>query len=63
MSEEEAARYVGVSRNTFRERVGGLWPEPIKFGRRKLYDRAALDRAVDGITFHQNVDAPREFEL
>lgn len=49
LSADEAAAYVGVSRNTFLEHVGDPWPAPIPFGRRKLFDRLAIDRAVDGI--------------
>ena len=50
LSLEEAARYVGVSVNAFKSRVGDLWPEPIRFGRRTLYDKDALDRTVDGLS-------------
>lgn len=50
LSLEEAARYVGVSVNTFMGRVGDVWPEPIRFGRRTLYDKDALDRAVDSFS-------------
>ena len=50
LSLEEAARYVGVSVNNFKSRVGDLWPEPIRFGRRTLYDKDALDRTVDGLS-------------
>lgn len=49
LSEAQAAAYVSLSRNMFRARVGVLWPKAIRIGRRKLYDRAALDRAVDGL--------------
>ncbi len=47
LSVEEAAAYVGVSVNTFVQNVGETWPKPIRFGRRKLFDRASIDRAVD----------------
>ena len=50
MSEEQAAAYVSLSLNTFRARVGELWPKAIRIGRRKLYDRAALDRAIDALS-------------
>lgn len=49
LSEEEAASYVRISRTTFRNGVGTLWPKAIRIGRRKLYDRHALDRAVDAL--------------
>ena len=55
LSEEQAAAYVGVSRNTFRGMVGSLWPEPVPgFGRRRLYDKEALDKAVDGISLTES---------
>lgn len=50
MSEEQAAAYVGVSVNTFVANIGNPFPEPLRFGRRKLYDRTALDRAVDALS-------------
>ena len=50
LSVEEAARYVGVSVTTFTERIGDPWPAGIRIGRRKLFDRLALDRAVDGLS-------------
>ena len=49
MSEEQAAAYVSLSLNTFRAGVGELWPKAIRIRRRKLYDRRALDRAVDAL--------------
>ena len=50
LSEEQAAAYVGVSLNSFKARIGDPWPAAIRFGRRKLYDRLALDRAVDALS-------------
>ena len=49
LSEEEAASYVRISRTTFRSGVGTLWPKAVRIGRRKLYDRLAIDRAVDAL--------------
>lgn len=44
-----AAFYVGLSASTFRARVdAGQYPEPRREGRRCLWDRAALDAAIDG---------------
>lgn len=43
---KEAAAYLGMGRNTarkFAEEVGALR----RYGRRVLYDRVALDRALD----------------
>ena len=50
LSTEEAAAYVGISVNTFTGRIGDLWPEPIRIGRRVLFDRCAIDRAVDSLS-------------
>ena len=49
LSEAEAAAYVRLSLKTFRDGVGTLWPKAIRIGRRKLYDRHAIDRAVDDL--------------
>ena len=49
LSEQLAAAYVGLSINAFRARVGRLWPRAIRIGKRKLYDRAAIDRVVDDL--------------
>ena len=50
LSEEQAAAYVGVSLRAFRARIGDPWPEALRFGRRKLYDRLAIDLAVDALS-------------
>jgi hypothetical protein len=53
-----AAFYVGLSPNTFKERVkNGRYPAPTYDGKRVLWDRLALDRAIDldsGITAGAN---------
>lgn len=46
----EAARYVGLSTEMFNRRIGKPWPKPIRMGQRVLFDRDAIDRAVDGLT-------------
>lgn len=45
-----AAAYVGLSVNTFRAEVAaGTMPPPVPLAcRRKLWSRAALDRAIEG---------------
>lgn len=53
LSVKDAARYVGVSVNTFKSRIGDPWPEPIVMGRRVLFDRVALDHAVDNLSRRQ----------
>lgn len=50
LSEEQAAAYVGLSVTTFRARIGNPWPQAVRMGRRKLYDRAALDRVADRLS-------------
>jgi predicted DNA-binding transcriptional regulator AlpA len=51
VSESEAARYCGVSRSTFRKRwQQGQAPEPIRNGRRILWDLRRLDRHIDALS-------------
>ena len=50
LSADQAAAYVGVSVNTFTSRIGDPWPEAIRIGGRALYDRRAIDRAVDALS-------------
>lgn len=46
---EMAAYYVGLSVTTFKLRVQkGEYPAPIKKGKRTIWDRTHLDRAMDG---------------
>jgi predicted DNA-binding transcriptional regulator AlpA len=46
---EEAALYVGVSPQLFlRQVAAGELPKPRQFGRRKVWDRIALDRTMSG---------------
>ena len=42
----QAAADVGMSVNAFKAHIGNPWP-PIRMGKRKLYDWAAIDRACD----------------
>ena len=60
LSEEQAAAYVGLSLNAFRARIGNPWPAAIRIGRRKLYDRNALDRTVDGLAPRESESSPKE---
>lgn len=50
LSRDEAAAYLGLSPGTFaREVAAGTLPPPIPLaGRRRLWSRAALDRAAAG---------------
>jgi predicted DNA-binding transcriptional regulator AlpA len=48
---KEAASYVGVSPTHFDKLVReGTMPKPVKFSARKVWDRTALDRAIDGLS-------------
>jgi len=46
-----AAAYVGMSEGLFMVGVNsGLWPQPITFHARKVWDREQLDRRINSIT-------------
>lgn len=48
LSRSEAAEYVGLSVGSFDAQVNiGNLPQPIAFGKRLVWDRAALDHALD----------------
>jgi len=48
LNRDQAAQYVGLSMTTFhRFVVEGLLPSPLHFGRRRVWDRRALDEALD----------------
>ena len=49
MSATHAGAYLGIHEMTFQQGVGSIWPEPMRIGRRKLWDRAALDRSVEAL--------------
>ncbi len=45
---EAAAQYVGISAGKFDELVGdGRMPKPLQIDGRKVWDRRAVDRALD----------------
>jgi hypothetical protein len=45
---ETAAAYVGLSATTFERAVGdGVYPQALRDGRRRHWDRRSLDAAVD----------------
>ena len=51
LSLDESADYVGVSPNTFTEEVKNKrLPEPLRFGRRRIWDKKALDQALDHLS-------------
>ncbi len=48
LSAELAAAYLGISVSSFRQGVAtGRYPQPIRDGRRVLWDRKRLDEIVD----------------
>ena len=48
LSRVESARYVGVSPSTFDQLTGdGRMPKPVRIGRRLVWCRRQLDRALD----------------
>ena len=52
MTADLACRYVSYSRNGFVSRVGEIWPQPIRLGGKVLWDKNALDVAVDRLSLH-----------
>lgn len=57
LNRDQAARYVGISMTTFhRFVVEGVLPGPLHFGRRVVWDRRALDEALDRMS---GLDATR----
>ncbi len=68
LSREQAAAYVGLSPTTFDIDVAaGRLPQPLQRGRRKLWDRAAIDHKLDSeigfarsasFTVHSGEDDP-----
>lgn len=49
LGEDDAARYLGISKTTFRDRWQRqkTYPQPINEGRRLLWGRRQLERFVD----------------
>ena len=61
LSASEAAAYVGVSEDTFKAEVrAGNLPQPVRLGRRTVWDRVALDRAFDVLS---KIDAAEQDQL
>lgn len=58
MPADLACRYVGFSRTAFLLRVGDVWPEGIKVKGKRLWDRQALDAAVDQLAGKGAVSDP-----
>lgn len=51
LSREEAAAYVGLSPSAFADQVAArALPQAIKWGRRAVWDRRALDVALDRLS-------------
>ena len=48
LGEDLAASYLGISKTTFRDRVGKrVYPQPIREGKRLLWAKVQLDRFVE----------------
>jgi len=48
LTRAQAATYLGLTVNGFNTGLeDGTWPDPIVYGRSKLWDRRRLDEAVD----------------
>ena len=45
-----AASYCGISASKFRTGIGSIWPESIRIGRNRRWDRRALDAAIDRLS-------------
>lgn len=60
LSLKEAARYVGEPVTSFKKAIGDLWPEPIQRGGRKLFDKDALDRAVDRLSHERPTSSAKK---
>ena len=55
LSRAQCALYLAISAGTFDSLVAdGTMPAPIRFGRRRVWDRGAIDSAVDRLS-----NAPR----
>lgn len=51
LSEDQAAHYLGVGKTQFRKRwQERTYPQPVKEGRRLLWDIKMLDRYVDALS-------------
>ena len=48
LSRDESAAYLGLSLSNFVRGIAlGVWPEPIRYGSRRLWDIRDLDEAFD----------------
>ena len=55
LSLDEAAHYWGLSPNSFMAEVkAGRAPEPLRFGRRRIWDKKVLDQAYDRLSHLTN---------
>jgi hypothetical protein len=56
LTTEQAAEYCNVSSNTFEEHVG---VNPVRLGKRKLWDRKALDEWLDSLQGRGETSTPQ----
>lgn len=60
LSRAAAAAYAGVSATKFTQLVSdGRMPQPIEFDRRKVWDRLAIDAALDALSAKAPLTIPR----
>jgi predicted DNA-binding transcriptional regulator AlpA len=58
LDREQAAQYIGLSRAVFARLVSeDILPEALPFGRRRVWDRRALDKALDQLSGIKRQDA------
>lgn len=58
LTREQAAAYIGVGASTFDKLVSDrVMPGPVKFGRRRVWDRLALDAAFGSLSSTDGVYA------
>lgn len=65
LTRQKAAEYLGMKVSRFEARVrGGHLPKPVPFGNPQLWDREALDRAIDRLSHVRRIkgEQPQDME-
>jgi predicted DNA-binding transcriptional regulator AlpA len=64
MRADRAAAYVGMSKSEFLKLVdAGVMPKPLKIGAMSIWDRLALDMAVEDLTEQSEQEGQNTFDL
>ena len=59
LSRQQAAAYIGVGPSTFDKLViEGVMPGPVEFGRRRVWDRLAIDAAFGALSGTAGAETP-----